>query len=110
MKIVLWIGNQSNQKALANKLHSVLPLSGIVMEARKRKNKMTFSKITGKVIEKFFLSDISRSWFGMINAYERKYPTYPETNLLNVDNINSEAVYHFTNDLNPDLVVVSGTS
>ena len=39
MKIVLWIGNESNQKALANKIHASFPISGIVTESKKTKSK-----------------------------------------------------------------------
>jgi methionyl-tRNA formyltransferase len=110
MRIVLWIGNEPNQKALANKLHSVVPISGIVTETRKRKSKITFPKVIEKIIEKLFLRAISRSWFDMQNNYAIRYPVYPDTRLLNVENINAEAAYDFTKGLTPDLIVVSGTS
>jgi len=110
MNIVLWIGDAPNQKALANKLHSILPIAGIVTETRKQKPRLSFSKITEKIIEKIFLNKISRSWFGLMNYYEKKYPDYPDTKFLNVENINSDLAYDFTDQLKPDLVVVSGTS
>jgi len=39
MKIVMWIGNAPNQKALTNKVNNLFPLSGIVYETRKVKKK-----------------------------------------------------------------------
>ena len=41
MKIILWIGNEPNQKALANKLQEVFPISAIVTETRKSERKLT---------------------------------------------------------------------
>ena len=34
MKIVMWIGDEPNQRALANKINSQFPLSAIVLEKR----------------------------------------------------------------------------
>lgn len=109
MKVLLWIGKEGNQKALANKIHSLTPLTGIVIEARKSKVKISFIKIFEKVIEKIFLSAISKAWFGLMNFYEKKYPEYPKTNRLEVENINSDEVFHFTKNQEPDLIIVSGT-
>lgn len=110
MRIVLWIGKEANQRALANKIHSILPLSGIVLEARKNRTKITISLLFEKVIEKIFLRSISRAWFGMMNFYNKKYPNYPlSARCLEVDDINSDQVFQFTKELEPDLVVVSGT-
>ncbi len=74
MKIVLWIGNQSNQKALANKIHSQFPIEGIITETRKHKPKITFSTLAGKLFEKLFLSSIGKSWMKMKTYYNIKYP------------------------------------
>jgi methionyl-tRNA formyltransferase len=109
MKIVLWIGNEANQKALANKIHHIFPVSGIVAENRKRKRKITVIKLIEAVIEKIFFRKISGAWQSMLNDYHKKYIAYPETEWLLVENINSEKVYEFTKNLNPDLIVVSGT-
>ena len=45
----------------------------------------------------------------MQTFYERMYKSYPDTKILPVMNINSEEAYNFTNDLAPDLIIVSGT-
>ncbi len=109
MKIVLWIGNQSNQKALANKIDSQFPIEGIITETRKHKPKITFSTLAGKLFEKLFLSSIGQSWMKMKTYYNIKYPEYPDTKILDVENINSDIAYSFTINLNPDLIIVSGT-
>jgi methionyl-tRNA formyltransferase len=109
MKIVLWIGNESNQKALANKIHELFPLAGIVTETRKSSTKITIAKIIEKLFDMLFLSSIPAAWLGMKKFYEKKYISYPDVNNLDVENINSDAVYTFTKQINPDIIVVSGT-
>jgi len=109
MKIVLWIGNEGNQKALANKIHARFPLTSIVRETRKTKRNITFGLLFEKVIEKIFLSSIGKSWIKMKGYYNSKYPEYPATNILDVENINSEAAFNFTKEIAPDLILVSGT-
>jgi methionyl-tRNA formyltransferase len=110
MKIVLWVGNEPNQKALANKIHLRFPLTGIVTETKKEKLELTSKNLVGKIFSKIFLSKIGKSWWGMKHYYEKKYPRYPSIKLLDVENINSDSSYCFTKELDPDLILVSGTS
>jgi methionyl-tRNA formyltransferase len=105
MKIVLWIGNKPNQRALANKIHDIYPLAGLVVESRPTKSKITF----GKIIEKLFLFPISNAWKNMQAYYSNLYANYPNVKRLNTQNINSEESFNFTNEINPDLIIVSGT-
>lgn len=82
MKIVLWVGNEPNQMALAQKIHAQFPISGIVTESKKIKSKITILKLSEKIIEKLFLGSISKSWFGMLDFYKKTYPAWPNVNLL----------------------------
>ena len=109
MNIVLWINKESNQKALANKIHESHNIVGIVLEARKTKRKMSPRILFSKAIEKVFLADIGNAWNSMKNHYEKQYPTFPAVQTLEVENVNSEEAYRFSKELNPDLIVVSGT-
>lgn len=109
MKIVLWIGNEPNQKAFANKLHEVFPLSAIVTETRRVKKKLTLRLVAEKIIEKIFLSSIGKAWWNMLKKYDEKYPQYPGVDILDVENINSQTAYDFTAKYKPDLILVSGT-
>ncbi len=109
MKIVLWIGNESNQKALANKIHQLFPLTAIVTETRKSKTKITIAKIVEKVVDLLFLKNIPAAWLGMKKFYEKQYAQYPNIKNLDVENINTDIVYDFTKEINPDIIVVSGT-
>jgi methionyl-tRNA formyltransferase len=103
MKIVLWIGNEPNQKALANKIHSQIPVAGIVTETRKGKRAITPSKI----IARLMLSFIGKAWWNMQQHYGKLFPAYPKVKMLDVETINSESVYEFSKDA--DLIIVSGT-
>lgn len=109
MKIVAWIGNEPNQKALVNKLHLEFPLAAIVTETRASKRKITFRILIEKVIEKLFLSSIGKAWWEMLKQYDKAFPTFPAVEILDVENINSEEVYQFTAKHNPDVIIVSGT-
>lgn len=109
MKIVLWIGNEANQKALANKIHNKFPLAAIVRETKKSRQKITPGVFFEKVIERFFLTAIGKAWRGMLDHYRKKFPDYPKVPILDVQDINSEEVYEFTTSYAPDLIVVSGT-
>src|SRR5580698_570200 len=105
MKILLWIGDKPNQRALANKIHAAYPLSGILVESRNTKTKITLDKI----IERILLSPISNAWKGMQAHYDERYPKYPDVRTFNIQNINSEEAFTFTNEIAPDLIIVSGT-
>jgi methionyl-tRNA formyltransferase len=110
MKAVLWIGDESNQRALANKIASVTEIAGIVLEKRKRKKKPGISQLFQKSVQKVFLRKIGAAWFGMKKFYDQKYPAYPAVPVMRTDNINKDEVYEFTVSHSPDLIIVSGTS
>ncbi len=106
MRIVFWIGNDANQKALASKINAEYSIAGIVTETRKHVLEITAQKL----FEKFFLPSISKSWWDLQKHYHKLFPFYPETRTVNVENINCETAFDFTKKLNPDLIIVSGTS
>jgi|SRR5690554_3241090 len=109
IKIVLWVGNEPNQKALANKLAKKFNVVGIVIETRKAKRKITLKKIVNSAVEKIFLSSINKAWWGLHEYYNKNYKDYPNVKRLEVENINSSEAYDFTTQQSPDLIVVSGT-
>jgi len=109
MKIILWIGNEPNQKALATKINDLFPLSGIVTETKKHKQKITLKILVEKITERIFLRSIAKSWWGMKSYYEKSFPTLPNVEILNVENINSNEAYIFSKKFNADLILVSGT-
>lgn len=108
MKIVLWIGDEANQKALANKIHQVFKLDGIVLEKRPP-SKITVAKFVSKVLEKLLATSVSAAWQNMKRFYEKNFSSYPQVKIIEVTTINSSSVFDFTHSIGPDLIVVSGT-
>ena len=45
----------------------------------------------------------------MMSFYKKKYADYPNTKIVYTENINDVLVYNATLQLNPDLIIVSGT-
>jgi folate-dependent phosphoribosylglycinamide formyltransferase PurN len=109
MRIVLWIGDEGNQKALANKIHAFMPLEGLVLEKRHFKRKFTIKGIVFGLFDRLALFSIRNAWVILQNKYDNKYPAYPEVKTLSVENINASSVFDFTKSIGPDLVIVSGT-
>lgn len=109
MKILLWVGNESNQKALANKIHAVFPIAGIVTETRQVARKITLKFLFEKIFEKIFLPSIGKAWWGMKKQYDQLYPDYPNVPLLDVENINSSMAFEFSTKIDADIIIVSGT-
>lgn len=109
MKIVAWVGNQANQKALVNKIQQQFPLAAIVREVPAAKRKITFKLLVNAVIEKLLLKRIGQLWWGMLHFYDDKFKHWPDVNSIEVENINSDAAYEFTAALQPDIIIVSGT-
>lgn len=109
MRILLWIGNEPNQKALANKINSEYPLIGIIAETKKSNVVLNMRDIPEKIFERIYLRSVATSWFGMLKYYSSNYPDYPDVSFLNVTDINSEESFVFSEELRPDLIIVSGT-
>lgn len=109
MRVLLWIGNEPNQKALSNKLAKEFNVVGIVTETRNSVRKITVKKIIHSLFEKVFLSSINKAWNGMRDFYHKAYKDYPTVDLIDVENINSEDAYNFTKSKTPDIIIVSGT-
>ena len=66
MKIVMWIGDEPNQRALANKINSQFPLSAIVLEKRVSIKKYNLKTIINKLLSKFILCFFIK--FNMFNT------------------------------------------
>ena len=107
-KIVIWCGNGANQVALANKIASRFPVAGIVVEKKTSKRKI--SDLPEKLLDRTVFKLISDTWRQMMKYYADRYPSFPDVPSVTVNNINSEEAYAFTEKIQPDLIIVSGTS
>ncbi|HEX5003482.1 MAG TPA: formyltransferase family protein [Bacteroidia bacterium] len=109
MRVVFWCGNEPNQYALAHKLNKSIGLSGIVSETRPAPPAPSAFAVAGKILERIVLPSIGNAWRNMKQFYARQYPAFPEVPVVDVSSINSDTAYTFTTNLQPDLIIVSGT-
>ena len=116
MKIILFCSSQSNQKALAHKIHNNFNLHKlIVLKPLKKKIKFEIFKYL-KILTFRFLGNVITlckfrgMWFGMLDYYSRKYSIFPIKPDLIVEDINNLMVEKIIDEEKPELVIVSGTN
>lgn len=109
MKIVFLFGAAPNQEALAHKMHERFVLSGFVRESRAPQKKNVFQILKSAIFSVIFWK-INSAWKKMLAYYSNKYSAIENIAHLNTADINSQEVYHFLEKMNPDIILVSGTS
>lgn len=110
-RIVCWVGDAPNHRALVAKLASRHDVAGIVVDRKKQLNqKGSILTTCGKVINKLRFGKIDAAWTKMQEHYRLQFPEWPVKQVLFTDSINSLEAFAFTQQLQPDLVIVSGTS
>ncbi len=110
MKIILLCGNKSNQLALAVKVRKEFNLIGIVKEDKKEKRSLTLPYLVSKLADRILFFKIASSWHALLTYYQKNYKPIKDVEELTTNNINSNDVVSFIKRLQPDLVMVSGTS
>ena len=111
MRILLLCGDNYNQVALANKVFKKFNLTGIVVEEKQRYlHSNSFKVICIKLTDRVLFNKIHTAWRNLMQYYKKSFPSFPDTNVLRTININSDEVINFANEINPDLIMVSGTS
>ncbi len=111
LKIVVWCGNAANQKALVNKIATAYRISGIVIESglQKRKKRKLID-LPGIILDRLRFRKIYTAWKNMLQEYTNEFPAWPEVPILRVESINEPAAKTFTEKIQPDLILVSGTA
>jgi hypothetical protein len=108
--IVLWCGDAANQRALAVKIAGRFTLSGIVMDERsKASTRKKISKLPFLVWDRIRFRSIYHSWKKLQQYYGQTFLSWPDVPILKVQDINSDKTGEFTKNLQPLLIVVSGT-
>jgi methionyl-tRNA formyltransferase len=112
MKILLLCGAQSNQVALASKIHERLGLSGVVCETRKRRksSRRPLVGLIEAVLDRTIFLPIRKAWVDLLRHYRKRYPALPPVPSIQVSNINAPETIAFIEQIDPDLIMVSGTS
>ncbi|TMI73071.1 MAG: hypothetical protein E6H09_08805 [Bacteroidetes bacterium] len=109
--IVLWCGSAANQKALAVKIHRRFGLLGIVIsEKSTAPSRHRLSKIPSLIWDRLRFRSVYDIWKRLQQDYDRQFPSWPDVPVLRVQDINSEETTAFTKNLQPALIVVSGTA
>lgn len=110
-RVVCWVGDAPNQRALVNKIAAANEVVGIVVDTKKQMIKR--KGLPGwweKLINKIRFGRIDQAWSSMQQHYRTRFPNWPDVPMLNVDSINDPQTLSFTRDLQPDIIIVSGTS
>lgn len=110
MNIVILCGKNFNQFALSNKIAKEFNVSAVIVENKIGKRKHSFGSLINDCLDRTIFNVIRKSWKTLQHYYQSQYPTLPKTKIFHVANINSSIVYNILNEIQPDLIVVSGTS
>jgi methionyl-tRNA formyltransferase len=109
-RIVCWVGDAPNHRALVNKIAGSFHLVGVVVDSKKLLVKKGKEPLLSKLIRRFRFGKIDKAWTSLQQYYRQQYPAWPNVPVLHVDTVNDKDVLDFSRQLQPDLVVVSGTS
>jgi methionyl-tRNA formyltransferase len=111
MKVIIFTNSNSNQIALVNKIFQQVTIEAIVVSKNIIKNKKVkktplFYKLVQFVIELPF----KYAWQKLQLEYKKNFPTFPNTKIFEVDNINDKKTIKIISDIDPSLIIVSGTN
>jgi hypothetical protein len=111
-RIVCWIGDAPNHKALVSKLAKKYTLAGIVIDKKnKMTGKATLPTLFRKLLDKIRFGRIDKAWSQLQQYYLKEFPSLPpEVPVIYTGSVNSPQALEFTREIAPDLVIVSGTS
>lgn len=110
-KIVIWCGAGANQKALTNKIAAQFDVEGIVIDTHtKPVKKAKQDGLLAKIIDRIRFKRIYQGWKNLMMHYNKQYTVWPDRPTIKVSDINEAETKRFTEELKPDLIVVSGTA
>ncbi len=110
MKVLLWIGDSEQHKALVGKINERFSLVGVIVEKRVVVRELTFKFLIHKLIEKILFPQINNAWQSLKEHFKKAFPAFPQVKTHLTSNINDYECYQFSTECNPDVILVSGTS
>ncbi|HWR33668.1 MAG TPA: formyltransferase family protein [Chitinophagaceae bacterium] len=111
LKIVIWCGAGANQKALANKMSAEFDVAGIVIDMHSgNKARKLYFQLPSVLWDHFRFRKIYAAWSNLMKHYDQQFPGWPDIPCLKVTEINDLQTKVFTEQLQPDLIIVSGTA
>jgi methionyl-tRNA formyltransferase len=115
MKLLFFASPQGNQRALAHKIATHLPIAAIVTVtprqswSKKPSIAKRFRSLAGRALAFPVGLPLRRAWFSMLAHYDQLYPIFP-AEPIEVADINAPEVIALVEREKPNLVVVSGTN
>ena len=113
-QIIVLCGDQPNQRALVNKLNSVIPISELIVwkpNPKKRFSKLFQIAVNPLALLNFFADfPYKHAWFVMLESYSEVNKKMPLKPSLVCQNVNEIRVQEFLGDKRDALIVVSGTN
>lgn len=110
MKIVCWVGESPNHKALVTKISKEFKVEGIVIDRTMRSFARPLPGFLKKMINKMRFNKADRAWQVLQSYYASNYMLPREIESFFTDSINTLEVLNFTKKFLPDIILVSGTS
>lgn len=117
MKILMLTCNAPNQIALANKIHSVQPLAGLVSisgPGSASTPQVRWIDVWGAQINRVIRGiggrPLGHAWRAMQRYYALQYDRFPEVQSIKSTDVNSSEVIALIEEIRPDLTIVSGTN
>jgi methionyl-tRNA formyltransferase len=111
LKIVVWCGSASNQKALVNKMAAAYKVSGIVIDTGlNKRTKRNWLQMPAKILDRLRFHKIYSAWNNLMKQYDSEFPNWPDVPTIKVEGINNHLAKSFTDNIQPDLILVSGTA
>ncbi|MGV3631025.1 MAG: formyltransferase family protein [Bacteroidota bacterium] len=110
MRILVLIGPNPNQQALASKIQRLYPDVHIIIEKRLSAKKRTLKQLASKAVEKLTLGFIDEAWNKLMQHYSQEKYKIVKDYVHYTANLNSDEAYELAKSIDPDLVIVSGTS
>ena len=108
LDLLILCGPEANQRALAHKLAEGSSTIGIVVVRHGSGGKP--QPMLHRLARGLAGFPLRRAWFGMLDHFERRFPSFPKSPLLEVTDVNDPAVAELAKRLRPRLTVVSGTN
>ena len=114
MRAIVLTNPQSNQNALVSKLAASIELIAVVHSRNIPRKKYPIRKRCNSLLNSFAARsagrELHRAWNEMLDRYRERYRPFESAPLIKVDNVNDETTLAAINELQPDLVIVSGTN
>jgi folate-dependent phosphoribosylglycinamide formyltransferase PurN len=118
MKTIIFIGNDSNQIALAAAVAKITEVNSLVIRSS---TQPTFTRTLKsqlldklkriiKYTRKSFIFPLNRAWFKMLNEFEPRNVRDISKEIIYVSSINDPQVFKLIDNQRPELVIVSGTN